>query len=362
MPIPHYAAEPDKVWGELLRGKLPRVRHRALLDIDGDGGGHPAAIAIEDGEGDAGMECAMEGGSDDADSAASEFDFDAALEALIEEPDADLDPEATPVPDSPAAVDEPPPLPPPLSPLRGGGEDLPLPLPLPAAEPPEVAPRPPIVLVAGVRERWGAFRLSHLRMIPESRPFGSFEASCPFHRKNDKTGCKRMFRIWGDRPEDVDRAHMAARWWCARAKDHDRQWYHMRAPIDYDILPVREMIDAAIIVEGPDDVVETDEVLDAMAAAAGGEAAAPAEGAEGGEVIPGRGRGGARGCGARGRGAGRGRAGRAAGRGRGEAVACDASPAASGGDETSDSSHSSSSSVCTEDDESSSAASSSASV
>ena len=35
--------------------------------------------------------------------------------------------------------------------------------------------------------------------------FGGFQGSCPFHKKNSKTGCKKFISIKGPLPEDKDR-------------------------------------------------------------------------------------------------------------------------------------------------------------
>ena len=56
---------------------------------------------------------------------------------------------------------------------------------------------------------------------------GGFEVSCPFHKKNLKSGCRRHFRVDGPTEEDLERAVKLAMWWCVKAKDHARQARHL---------------------------------------------------------------------------------------------------------------------------------------
>ncbi|MCP4245122.1 MAG: hypothetical protein GY772_31670, partial [bacterium] len=57
--------------------------------------------------------------------------------------------------------------------------------------------------------------------------YGGWEATCPFHRKNASSGCRKWFRVQGPTLEDRARAANAAMQWCSVAKDFDRQRWHL---------------------------------------------------------------------------------------------------------------------------------------
>ena len=53
------------------------------------------------------------------------------------------------------------------------------------------------------------------------------KSAAPFTKKNQKSGCRRHFRVGGPTEEDLERAVKLAMWWCVKAKDHARQARHM---------------------------------------------------------------------------------------------------------------------------------------
>ena len=67
--------------------------------------------------------------------------------------------------------------------------------------------------------RWGAFRFTP-KGSPNTEGFG-WEASCPFHRKNDSTGCKKSLSVAV--AGSSDRAIHALKYWCTAALDVDRK-------------------------------------------------------------------------------------------------------------------------------------------
>ena len=91
--------------------------------------------------------------------------------------------------------------------------------------------------------RWGAFRFTP-KGSPNTEGFG-WEASCPFHRKNDSTGCKKSLSVAV--AGSSDRAIHALKYWCTAALDVDRQWKHLNAVDIHGELPGEALIEAKII-------------------------------------------------------------------------------------------------------------------
>ena len=94
---------------------------------------------------------------------------------------------------------------------------------------------------------------------------GAFEARCPFHRKNDRSHCKKTLRLSG--PSTADRAATLhrLRFWCICALDHSRQRFHVwETPPEIDALPDPDFVLLAQL-EKPDGKVFTDTQLDMLA-------------------------------------------------------------------------------------------------
>ena len=87
-------------------------------------------------------------------------------------------------------------------------------------------------------ERWGCFTLSFKRKKGVEWPI-KMQASCPFHRKNAKTGCKKTLpRDRSLRPgdqADIAQARRDLKWWCNQAKTHGRQQTHLWAGSEHSI-------------------------------------------------------------------------------------------------------------------------------
>ena len=179
-PIPHYAADPSKVWGYMLKGINPN-RPALCCDIDDvDVMPQPAGLEV----------------------VPAGYDLEAALGEMLDD-----------LPPSPLAIEDDDPPPPdddqdddpiPPSTPRDGDDDPPPPdddrdddpPPSPPAieddDPPppdddqddedgdEGQPPPPAARChrPGVVQRWGAFRISHLT-VTKARPFGAVEAFLP---------------------------------------------------------------------------------------------------------------------------------------------------------------------------------------
>ena len=116
--------------------------------------------------------------------------------------------------------------------------------------------------------RWGVCRLTPKQ--PGSKGggrYGGFEGTCPFHKRNNVTGCKKYVSIKGPGDEPRDKAFRQVLYWCCQAHDVSRQREHLRVPLE----PVPDMavLQARKITSGPAGPVKSDIELDAEEAAAG---------------------------------------------------------------------------------------------
>ena len=154
------------------------------------------------------------------------------------------------------------------------------------AEPAESAPAAPVPAPAlasdvdgarAVRGRhrdmesfvWGPFRITWSR--PDQRPpHGSWQATCPFHALNSRTGCKKAIGLRDSTDTEKAKCRDLLKLWCLQAPTHDRQRRHNRTQ------PRQlELLDAAVLEARlqalPDpparDVLEDDATLDARAPA-----------------------------------------------------------------------------------------------
>ena len=168
LAIPH-SVKSKKVWSQLLQGKLPPpTRHALVADTD-------CAMPLEDQESASDIEAEGRIDLEDALAAVLAGDSEHSDSAEASAPASDDDDGGRPPSDG---GDGPP----------GGGADAvgAGALAMPAAG----ANSAPL---AAEKTYWGHFRLSRLVVLPQ-RPFGAFEASCPYHKKNEKTNCKRSSR------------------------------------------------------------------------------------------------------------------------------------------------------------------------
>jgi len=158
----------------------------------------------------------------------------------------------------------------------------------------------------GKPANFGVFRLTVKQPSEKAgRKFGGVEARCPFHKKNNRTDCKKYLQLRSADPEEFSKCVRALKMWCNSASRYNRQRLHLQHHVSIDAAPAEEVVAAGCIVVGPAGAVQGDDVLDAEAGAvADGGAPAPA-------VAPkakGRGRGKAKAVAKRrGRGRGRGR-------------------------------------------------------
>ena len=324
-------------------------------DGSGDGGSdHGSGDSIESLIGALASELGKKGDDDDGDSSTS-----SPKPLPAEEPTRMPAEEPTPLPAE--------------EPTRMPAEE---PTPLPAEEPPpphpEPRPRPdPVPLplpapddVADLDASMARFRTARWRDTFTLTPIkpgskcrhGGYQARCPYHALNEKTGCKKRLACAGPGRQNMLATLRALLWWCARGPDFQRQRSHVGEPVRADCTPPYGVIKARALPSVPE-VVLNDDVLDRMAAtgASGSTAAPSAIAVTPPEVPPPAG-------GAKGRsrgGAARGRSGRGRGRSRGGATASDR-PVPGTPPRASDSSSSSTSSSCSSTSTSTSSSCSSA--
>ena len=68
--------------------------------------------------------------------------------------------------------------------------------------------------------------------------FGGFSGSCPFHRQNATTTCKRWSPLMGPTNKHSKEALTRLIIWLLAAPDHDRQRSHMAVPLQMDVSSV----------------------------------------------------------------------------------------------------------------------------
>ena len=200
-------------------------------------------------------------------------------------------------------------------------------------------------------EMWGCFRLTP-KHPAKGRPFGGIQADCPYHRLNNKTGCRKYLQLRDATAEERDKAVRALKGWCTDALNFSRQRYHRGSFCHIDAAPSEAILAASLpsVGDGPAAPPQTDAELDAVVAAPPVPDEAPVRGRGGrgraaGRAGHGRGEGGrGRGRGGRGGRRARGRAGGGEGDGEEAAGAGDAAHSSTSSGSGSSSSSSSSSS------------------
>ncbi len=196
-----------------------------------------------------------------------------------------------------------------------GEPELPPPFPPPAPPPVEPPPALPpavhdaILDAAGVGDpvadleavlrygSWGVFRFTPKQPGGQGGLFGGYQASCPFHRKNISTGCKRFLRCPSGDAHDRRIVLRQLMWWCSQAQDFDRQRKHLVQTLPLDEVPSYAHLSALKVTERPPPgSIKTDVELDARecealeaAAAAAAAAAAVAADAPSDSVVGGLG-------------------------------------------------------------------------
>ena len=110
--------------------------------------------------------------------------------------------------------------------------------------------------------RWGVFRITPKQ--PKSKgggTYGGYEGTCPFHKKNELTSCKKFCGIRGPEESDRDLAFRQVLYWCCQARDFSRQRDHLRATLHPT--PAMPILISRRIDDPPAGEVKNDDELDA---------------------------------------------------------------------------------------------------
>ena len=129
------------------------------------------------------------------------------------------------------------------------------------------------------RQQWGHFRLFTWKKIqPGARAHGAIELTCPYHRKTQKTLCKKSCNLRGRSWGDIMNVMWALRNWANTAKQYDRQAFHLLPRVlDFKLTPAPALVQAQCLqseADAPPAHVPTDEELDARRPQAKGRAQA----------------------------------------------------------------------------------------
>jgi len=139
-------------------------------------------------------------------------------------------------------------------------------------------------------QEWGPFRFGWKLATHEAH--GAIEVTCPFHKKNDTTNCKKLMQVRGRSGADVAIVFSTLKHWCNRAQQTSRQRSHILPfRLDPTLTPPLAILEAHMIRNGPAEEVKTDVQLDAEAAAEAAEAEVAMAAAAGGPIVAGHGRG-----------------------------------------------------------------------
>jgi hypothetical protein len=95
---------------------------------------------------------------------------------------------------------------------------------------------------------WHVFRLTPKNpKQSKTLKYGGWQASCPYHRKNQTTGCKKYISIRGPSPSDSDAAMRAMALWCTMASNFEKQWQHLAFTPAIGDAPGWPALDATVV-------------------------------------------------------------------------------------------------------------------
>jgi hypothetical protein len=111
--------------------------------------------------------------------------------------------------------------------------------------------------------KWGAFTFTSKRPSKsQSSTQGAYvwQASCPFHAKNDKTGCRKSCNVSPLTKENYKNVIYCLKAWCNEARKCKTQAEHMALSVSPTSFPLPSLIEAACIpaTEKPTSKVKTD--------------------------------------------------------------------------------------------------------
>ena len=290
--VPH--ARRVQVYVKVLEGDYDVVFRKPMealqLDVEGEAAPRPrrpsrralaapaaAPLSIEEGDGEAAAaadaEAAAAAAASDSgtnsDASDSDFDLEASFAEALEAMEADhaalLAGAASDITDD-VGVDGGGAHAAPAGAGAAGAEMAGVGLPPGVLEPAPPEPHPsdgPDVVNTDTLKRgfWGIFRMTPKQPGSSAGPFGSYQATCPFHAKSKNTACKKTIRIEG--PAMADRLQTLRRlmFWCTQAKACKRQRVHLEKPCDLASVPPDPVLLALRCDEHPGPI-KTDEELD----------------------------------------------------------------------------------------------------
>ena len=102
-----------------------------------------------------------------------------------------------------------------------------------------------------VGRRVGPFRFTPKQAGKAGGENGGFEAACPFHRKNEKSGCRKFLLVPGPTVEDrrVTARRLLA--WCTAAPLYQHQWQHLGHDVRNLIPPPLDVLRAHRVFREP---------------------------------------------------------------------------------------------------------------
>ena len=110
--------------------------------------------------------------------------------------------------------------------------------------------------------RFGAFKFTSKK--PGAQVQWSWQVKCPFHKKSQKTDCKKTMNVTPVTQDKYDEVIRCLKHWCNAARRFDRQRHHVAVSVDIAACPPAALIEASLIPASDiPPAVETDEVLDA---------------------------------------------------------------------------------------------------
>ena len=97
---------------------------------------------------------------------------------------------------------------------------------------------------------------------------GGYQATCLFHKKNDKTGCKRFLSCESSNESDRQMTLRRLMWWCTLAQQHSTQRNHLSVPLPTETCPPLAVLEAQCsLIERPEPAsIKTDVEIAAAAA------------------------------------------------------------------------------------------------
>ena len=110
---------------------------------------------------------------------------------------------------------------------------------------------------------WGVFSFrSKSQDESAGRPYGGWQAQCPFHKKSNVTFCRRYLSMRNSTAHEEEMVLRALKWWCLSWHQHDRQRSHVKAFVSIDAAPPEDLLEVLRVDDPPTAAIKTDVQLD----------------------------------------------------------------------------------------------------